>query len=108
MVITLQAILVFALSSFFLITDELLTRIGLKIGLKESNRFFNFLKEKKGEKVAHLSTTILGFAVLTLMLLVFQDSTLLSLFALGYAIPVVANAFTLWHQLALVKNASYS
>jgi hypothetical protein len=100
--------MIFALSSFFLVTDELLTRIGLRLGCRESNMFFNFLEKKKGEKVAHLSVTTFGFAILVMVFVVFQDSILLSFFALGYAIPVILNAFTLWHRLVSIKDASYS
>ncbi len=56
----LQILMILVLASTFLITDELLTRIGIKLGCKESNKFFNYLNKKKGEKYAHSLVTITG------------------------------------------------
>ena len=104
----LQLFMILALGSTFLITDELLTRIGLKIGCKESNNFFNFLKKKKGDNCAHFLITIAGVTVLVLMAMLFQNALLLSLFAVGFAVPVVLNAFTIWRRLVTVVVVKHS
>ena len=99
---SLQILMIIALGSTFLITDELLTRIGMKIGCKESNNFFNFLKKKKGENYAHFFVTVAGLSILVLIAVFFENALLLSLFAIGFAVPVVLNAFTIWRRLVTV------
>jgi hypothetical protein len=92
MILNLQIVLIFGLDLSLLVTDELLTRIGLELGCKESNMLFNYLNKKKGKNWAHGLITLLGFSVLFGMFTLFQDSLLLSLFAFGFAVPVVINA----------------
>ena len=98
----IELLTILVLGLIFLITDEMLTRIGLRLGCKESNRVFNFLKKKKGENFAHSIITVLGLTVLIGMAMLFQSVLLLSLFAVGFAVPVILNAFVIWHRLVSV------
>jgi hypothetical protein len=103
----LQTILLSILASSSLITDELLTKIGLKLGCKESNVLFNFLRKKIGEKHTHLLLTLFGFLLIVVLLYV-HNVLLLSFFALGFNIPVIVNALTLWKYLTIQKACNAS
>lgn len=90
----------FILSVTALIMDELLTKISMRLGCRETNPLFNFLVKKKlKEKYVHLLFTIIGSS-LFLCLYLFLDNNLLLLYlAVGMYIPVVLNALTLLEQV---------
>ncbi len=98
---TFIAILSFVIAVSAIMTDELLTRVGLKLGCKETNRVFNFLNKKRGEQFAHFIVTLAGIVMLSCLLLLF-GSELLLFFALALNVPVVVNA------LVLLKYVSFN
>jgi uncharacterized membrane protein len=87
-----------------LVLDELLTKIGLKLGCVEHNRFFNFLKKERGERCAHTFLTLVGSLMLLCLFLIFDFGVLLMLFAVVLMVPVVVNALTILRVLDLKQS----
>jgi len=101
----LDSILIFGIACMSIVTDELLTKVGLKMGLKENNQVFNFLIKKIGERFTHALLTVGGVALLLGVLFFFNDNLLLLFFAVGFTVPIVINAFTLLRKVLIVEIA---
>jgi hypothetical protein len=93
---SLVSILSFIIGVSALLVDELLTKIGLKMGCRERNRVFNFLTKKIEEKYVHCLLTVTGSLMLLCLLVLYDNSLLLMFFALALNAPVIVNALTLW------------
>jgi predicted membrane-bound mannosyltransferase len=98
-------LVIFMIAASSLITDELLTRIALKLGCKEMNLFFNLLKRKMGEEYVHTLITCMGALLLFFLVVLFYGNVLLLLiFAVGFNVPVVTNALTLYGKVRSYKT----
>jgi hypothetical protein len=84
-----------------IITDELLTKIGLKLGCGERNPVFNILRKRMGEKYVHALLTVAGSLILVSLFLLFDYGALLLLFAVALMTPVIINASTILRVLEL-------
>lgn len=93
---SLVSVLSFIIGVSALLVDELLTKIGLKMGCREQNRVFNFLTKKIEEKYVHCFLTVVGSLMLLCLLFLYDNSLLLMFFALALNAPVVVNALTIW------------
>ena len=102
-----QIILVLVIANSLILTDELLTKAALKMGCREMNLFFNFLKGKIGGRLAHFTLTVTGFALLLTLAVVYRNTLLMSFFALGFAVPVVANALVLNAKIKTISNKAH-
>jgi hypothetical protein len=96
------AMLSFIIAVSAIMTDELLTRVALILGFKETNRLFNFINKKRGEQFAHFIVTLVGIGMLSILLLLFGGE-LLMFFALALNVPVVMNALVLLKYVSLNK-----
>jgi hypothetical protein len=103
----LVAILSLVVGISALVTDGLLTKIGLQLGCKETNRLFNLLIKKIGERFAHLSITLLGISLLLSLFILYGNSLVLLYFALAFNVPVVLNGITILRRLTLKTSYDY-
>ncbi len=102
--IEVLGILGFVMAILALVTDELLTRVALKLGFRETNRLFNFLNKKRGERFAHFVVTSIGILMLSFLLLLF-GSELLLFFAAAFYVPVAVNALVLFKYVSLNQTS---
>jgi hypothetical protein len=104
--IQMPILLVFIIGASSVIVDEILTKIALRLGCKESNPFYNLLKKKIEERSAHALITIMGISMLLVLTLLYNSVLLLLIFVLGFTIPVFANALTLYGKIC--SNKAYN
>ena len=86
------------------ITDCILTKIGLQLGLKEENPIYSLIKEKISIDTFLASGIIAWFFLFLFLLIVFRDSTFLLLFSMGAFFCVISNAFAIWSRIVKVVN----
>jgi hypothetical protein len=104
---SLMGFLGFVIAVSALITDELLTKVGLKLGYKELNPLFNFLRKKMEDKYAHGILTLTGSLLLLFLWLFFNDALLLMFFGIALNAPVMINALTLLRSVTQHTHDSH-
>jgi hypothetical protein len=80
------------------ITDYVLTKIALIHGFKEANPVYNLLKNKISLDAFLISGVVLYLIMLSLLLVVFRNATILLWYSMGSFFCVVANSLVMWSR----------
>ena len=78
------------------VTDYILTKTALKLGLKEKNLVYNLIKRKISIDTFLAVGVLTWYVLMTALLITFRDATVLLFYSMGSFFCVVANAITLW------------